>query len=229
MRKLIIFDCDGVVIDSEIISARMLIEELHLHDVELNLDYVARHFLGRSYPIVLKQIRKDFGITLPDNFEADYRRRLLSAFERDLKVMPGIKEVVDRLAVPYCLATSSSPERVRKSLYLTGMTDSFAGRISTASEVSRGKPAPDLFLHAAKKYDAEPAECLVIEDSRAGIEAGLAAGMEVWHFTGGSHLKGRESNAGSRGHAHRRLAGFREFFQMAPELFRETAPHLAKG
>lgn len=188
--SLFIFDCDGVLIDSEVISARQLIEELKGYGVDMDMTFVSRHFLGRSYPVVLKEVRERWGVQLPDRFEADYRARLLAAFERDLKVMPGVVETLRTLAIPYCLATSSSPERMRKSLEITGLTSLFEGLTFTASEVARGKPAPDLFLHAAARMGADPAACIVLEDSLNGIRAGLAAGMQVWRFTGGSHLKG---------------------------------------
>lgn len=188
--QLIIFDCDGVLIDSEVISARQLIEELKGYGVEMDMAFVSRHFLGRSYPVVLKEVRDRWGVQLPDRFEADYRARLLAAFERDLKVMPDVVETIRALALPYCLATSSSPERMRKSLEITGLSDLFDGLTFTASDVARGKPAPDLFLHAAARMGADPAACIVIEDSLNGVRAGLAAGMRVWRFTGGSHLKG---------------------------------------
>ena len=188
--QLLIFDCDGVLIDSEVISARQLIAELKGYGVEMDMAFVSRHFLGRSYPVVLKEVREGWGVQLPDRFEADYRARLLAAFERDLTAMPGIRETLRDLAIPYCLATSSSPERMRKSLEITGLSALFQGRAFTASEVARGKPAPDLFLHAAARMGADPAACIVLEDSLNGVCAGLAAGMRVWRFTGGSHLKG---------------------------------------
>lgn len=189
---LVIFDCDGVLIDSEVISARMLIAELAHYGVSIDLPYVAQHFLGRSYPIVLKQIREEFGVHLPDGFEADYRARLIAAFRKDLRVMPHVRDAINALSVPYCLATSSSPDRLKQSLDVVGLADLFEGRMTTASEVSKGKPAPDLFLLAAQKMGANPVRCLVVEDSLAGIRAGLAAGMTVWRFTGGTHLAGMD-------------------------------------
>uniref|UniRef100_A0A2A3JVY0 Hydrolase n=1 Tax=Alloyangia mangrovi TaxID=1779329 RepID=A0A2A3JVY0_9RHOB len=155
--ELVLFDFDGVVVDSEIISLRMLVAELAQQGVAVDIPYVARHFLGRSYPTVIAQIREEFGITLPEGFEADYRARLIAAFEAEgLKVMPHLREVLARLAVPYGLATSSSPARVASSLAMTGLTEAFEGRITTASEVTRGKPAPDLPLRAAEKAGVPP-------------------------------------------------------------------------
>ena len=227
---LVIFDCDGVLIDSEVISARMLIAELAGYGVHIDMAYVARHFLGRSYPVVLAQIRAEYDVLLPDGFEAEYRARLIDAFRADLRIMPGVRAVLDRLEVPFHLATSSSPERLAQSLSIVGLADVFAGRMTTASEVARGKPAPDLFLHVARLRGVRPDRCLVIEDSQAGIRSALAAGMEVWRFTGGSHLKGlsltedRGIGEGPGGGAHREFASFDEFFHLAPALHRKDAP-----
>jgi len=216
MFDLIIFDCDGVLIDSEIISARMLIAELAPQGVAIDLDYVARHFLGRSYPTVLKQIRAEFGLDLPEDFEARYRERLLAAFERELTVMPGVAGVLDRLALPWCVATSSSRLRAKRSLAIAGLSGRVGARLFTASQVERGKPAPDLFLLAAAEMGVAPARCLVIEDSLNGIRAGLAAGMEVWRFTGGSHLAGRDLATPAEAAPNRTFASFAEFFQIVP-------------
>jgi HAD superfamily hydrolase (TIGR01509 family) len=216
--ELVIFDCDGVLIDSEVISARMLVAELAKYGVKIDLDYVARHFLGRSYPVVLAQIRGEFGVGLPDGFEADYRARLIRAFAADLRIIPGVREVIARLAVPYCLATSSSPERLAESLRIVGLTDTFAGLTTTSVEVKRGKPAPDLFLKAAEKHGVAPENCLVIEDSFPGIRAALAAGMEVWRFTGGSHMTGLNLPSDPVAMPHREFASFAEFFHPAPHL-----------
>ena len=220
--SLIIFDCDGVLIDSEVISARQLIAELKGYGVEMDMAFVSRHFLGRSYPVVLKEVRERWGVALPDRFEADYRARLLAAFERELQVMPGVEDTIRATRVPYCLATSSSPERMRRSLEITGLAPLFAGLSFTASEVARGKPAPDLFLHAAARMGADPARCVVIEDSLNGVRAGLAAGMEVWRFTGGSHLHGLDLTPPDDARPHEIFADFPTMRDARPDLFRSV-------
>jgi HAD superfamily hydrolase (TIGR01509 family) len=217
--ELIIFDCDGVLIDSEVISARQLIAELKGYGVDMDMAFVSRHFLGRSYPVVLREVRERWGVALPERFEADYRERLLAAFARDLRVMPGVFDAIAALRLPYCLATSSSPERMRRSLDITGLTPLFAGRAFTASEVARGKPAPDLFLHAAARMGAAPAACVVIEDSLNGVRAGLAAGMEVWRFTGGSHLAGLDLTPPEDAIARATFAGFDAMMAARPDVF----------
>tara|TARA_R110002096_G_scaffold70465_13_gene169005 strand:+ start:2933 stop:3601 length:669 start_codon:yes stop_codon:yes gene_type:complete len=220
MFDLVIFDCDGVLIDSEIISARMLIEQLAKLGVTVDLDYVAKNFLGRSYPTVMETIRQEFKLYLPPEFEDQYRARLLKAFETGLTVMPGVSDVIRSLAVPFCIATSSSPARVAKSLQMVGLGDLVGPTLFTSSMVARGKPAPDLFLYAAEKMGMAPARCLVIEDSLTGIRAGIAAGMTVWRFTGGSHLMGRVLKQPEDATAARLFASFDRFFQIAPELQR---------
>jgi HAD superfamily hydrolase (TIGR01509 family) len=218
MFDLIIFDCDGVLIDSEIISAQMLIDELAVLGVQIDLTYVARHFLGRSYPTVMETIRREFNLILPPEFEELYRARLLAKFEQDLKIMPHVADVLAQLQLPFCIATSSSPMRAAKSLAMVGLGHLAGPRLFTSTMVARGKPAPDLFLHAAAQMGADPARCLVIEDSLTGVRAALAAGMPVWRFTGGSHLKDRVLDEPDDARADRRFASFAEFFQIDPAL-----------
>lgn len=220
MTDLVIFDCDGVLIDSEVISANMLIAELRDYGLDITLEFVSRNFLGRSYPTVMRDIREVFGVTLPDHFEVDYRARLLAAFARDLKVMPGVLDVIKGLRVPFCLATSSSPERAAQSLQLTGLDVLFGDRTYTASRVAKGKPAPDLFLFAADQMGVAPGRCLVIEDSLIGVRAGLSAGMEVWRFTGGSHLRGLDPSTPPDAHPALSFDDFSQFFSLRPSLAR---------
>ncbi len=187
---LIIFDCDGVLIDSEVLSAEVLIELLAAEGIEIDIDHVRRNFLGRSFPTVARHIREELGRALDPAFEALYRARLLQRFETELKPMAGIASALERLAaqgVPVCVATSSSPPRVARSLDIVGLASALP-HVFTASQVARGKPAPDLFLFAAEKMGAAPGRSLVIEDSLPGLEAAVAAGMTAVRYTGGSHL-----------------------------------------
>jgi len=218
--ELVIFDCDGVLIDSEFISARMLISELARLGVDIDLAYVGRHFLGRSYPVVMQQIRREFGLDLPPAFEEQYRNRLLDAFERELTIMPGVVDVLDRLSVPYCIATSSSPRRARRSLEIVGLPRLDATPIFTSSMVERGKPAPDLFFHAANEMSVLPEHCLVIEDSLNGVRAALAAGMEVFRFTGGTHLRSLDLTPPEDARTAVAFDSFAAFFQIVPHLRR---------
>jgi len=212
--RLVILDCDGVLIDSEAISARMLVSELAALGVSIDLAYVARHFLGRSYPTVMAEIRKDFGIDLPPDFEEQYRNRLLQAFETELRIMPGVTALLDGLDLPVCVATSSSPRRVEMSLRLVGLWDRLGQVTFTASEVARGKPAPDLFLHVAARMGVAPAGCLVVEDSLTGVRAGLAAGMQVWRFVGGSHMGPDTPAEPADARPHRRIANLTDLLAL---------------
>ena len=215
---LVIFDCDGVLIDSEIISARMLVAELARLGLEIDLTYVERNFLGRSYPVVMETIRREFGLNLPPDFETRYRENLLAVFRSDLRVVPHVQDVLLAMAVPFCVATSSSPRRVELSLGLVGLTALVGGRVYTSTMVAQGKPAPDLFLFAAQKMGVRPDRTLVIEDSLTGIRAGLAAGMTVWRFVGASHLGPDTPEEPDDARPHRRLVSFADFFQFAPTL-----------
>lgn len=188
---LVIFDCDGVLIDSEGLSAEVLIGALADLGVIVDFDYFCANFLGRSFPTVARGIESTFNLTLPSDFEQNYRRDLLAKFSEHLMPTKGVKDILDQLAIPYCIATSSSPARVSNSLNIVNLTSYFGKDIFTASEVPRGKPAPDLFLHTAKKMGVDPAHCLVIEDSLPGVEASIAANMLVLRYTGGAHLAGR--------------------------------------
>lgn len=186
---LVIFDCDGVLADSEILSASVLIDQLSALDIPMTAAEVRRDFLGRSFPTVARIIRDRFGLPLPEDFEASYRSRLLARYETELRPTPGLADMLDRLSVPSCVATSSSPPRVSRTLQLLGLTERFGPHVFTASQVSRGKPAPDLFLFAAERMGVAPGQTVVVEDSPPGLVAGLAAGMGVLHYRGGSHLR----------------------------------------
>ena len=188
---LIVFDCDGVLIDSEVLSAEVLIAGLSGIGVVVDRDYVRTHFLGRSFPTVARLVARTFDVTLPPDFEAAYRRSLLARFDTELRPTPGIADVLNRLTMPACVATSSSPPRVARSLAIAGLADYFGAHVFTASQVPNGKPAPDLFLFAAAQMGAAPARTLVVEDSAPGVLAAQAAGMSVVGYTGGLHMRGQ--------------------------------------
>ncbi|WP_075215376.1 HAD family hydrolase [Mongoliimonas terrestris] len=211
---LVIFDCDGVLIDSEVLSADVLIELAGEHGLSLTRDHVWEHYLGRSFPTVAASVRETFGVDLVPTFEAEYRARLLTRFDSNLRITDGLLAMLAHLAVPSCVATSSSPERVRRSLAITGLTDRFPPPF-TASEVPRGKPAPDLFLHAAARMGVDPARCLVIEDSLPGLAAAAAAGMPCLHYTGASHMGARAASVPGAPV----LAHWRDFPLHYPDLF----------
>jgi HAD superfamily hydrolase (TIGR01509 family) len=186
---LIIFDCDGVLVDSEVISTHTLLDALVASGLEVDIEYVRKTYLGRSMSVVRADYQRLTGRLMAEDFEADFLARLFAAYRRELAAMAGVKELIASISCPYCMATSSNIERAQLSLELTGLLPLFEGRIFCASMVKRGKPAPDLFLHAARELGADPANCLVIEDSEVGLQAALNAGMAVWRFVGGSHFR----------------------------------------
>lgn len=184
---LVIFDCDGVLVDSEPISISVLTEMIGEAGTRLGEAEAYKRFLGKSVGAVVEGLRKENGISFSHEHLDEMRRRLYRRFEEELKPVPGVAKAVQSLGCLSCVASSSQPERIRLSLSVTGLLPLFAPRIYSSSMVARGKPAPDLFLHAARVMGVEPARCLVIEDSGAGIVAAKAAGMRVAAFAGGSH------------------------------------------
>lgn len=214
---LVIFDCDGVLVDSEPISAAVLIDELARLGVSITSDYVHDHCLGRSFPTVAKAIRESFAVPLPEDFEQRYRRSLLARFETELRPTPGIATLLPRLRPARCVATSSSQQRVARTLEISGLARFFGTDVFTASQVARGKPAPDLFVFAAEHMGVAPDRTLVIEDSRPGVEAALAAGMAVLHFAGGGHLRGRAPDLPAE------VRSFDNWGDFPQVLLRETA------
>jgi len=193
---LVIFDCDGVLVDSEPISVGTLAETLSAHGLPTTVEEAYRRYLGRSFPTVLKDFETRTGKPAPDALTVDYKTALFAAFRAGLRPMRGVEGVLQSLSLPICVATSSAPERARLSLSLCGLDGYFAERVFTASMAKRGKPAPDLFLLAAERCAAAPRRALVIEDSAIGIEAAKAAGMTAWRFLGGSHWAVVEAGEG---------------------------------
>ena len=192
MRRtgMVIFDLDGVLVDSETLSAQALIEEMARLGVAITTADVRRDFLGRSFVTVAAGLRARLGDGFPDDFEARYRARLFAAFDAALAPTPGVAAMLDGLDLPCRVATSSTPVRARRALEVCGLWDRFAGRVDTASEVARGKPAPDLFALSAFRGGVAAEACLVIEDSAPGIAAARAAGMRSILYLGGGHHRG---------------------------------------
>ncbi len=189
---LVIFDCDGVLVDSEVLACSCLADVFQVHGVTLPLDDVIERFVGRSSAAVEDYWRTEQGRDLPAHFFADYRQRIEAAFAERLEAMPLAEEVLAKLPLRYCLASSSGLDRIRLTLSVTHLGGHFAGRVFNTAMVAKEKPAPDLFLLAARKMNRPPERALVIEDSISGVRAGKAAAMTVWGFVGGSHCRGRD-------------------------------------
>jgi HAD superfamily hydrolase (TIGR01509 family) len=191
---LIIFDCDGVLVDSEVLSCRCLCDALAGCGIEVGLEETLDLFLGRSLDAVLEHYQ-GLGRPIPRQFPAELMAKVQETFRSALCPIDGIGPVLEDLKIPHCVASSSTLDRVSLSLSLTGLARHFGDRLFTAQMVDRGKPAPDLFLYAARRMQADPVRTLVIEDSVSGVRAAKAAGMTVWGFVGGSHYRARDGAA----------------------------------
>jgi HAD superfamily hydrolase (TIGR01509 family) len=191
---LVIFDCDGVLVDSEELSCRCLSDALRQIGVEMSTEQALKLFLGRSTAAVTEYCRAA-GQPVPANFLTDLAGQVRETFRSQLKPIQGVGAVLADLRLPHCVASSSDLERVRFSLELTGLARYFGKYLYTSQMVRRGKPAPDLFLHAAGEMGCEPRRALVIEDSVSGVMAAKAAGMKVWGFVGGAHYRSRDGNS----------------------------------
>lgn len=180
--ELVIFDCDGVLVDSESIVCRILAEEMNKLGMQTSAEELDEQFSGRPARDCLLEIETRYGGPLPDNYFGNTERRIREAFHSELQPVAGIEDLLDHLLqinLPSCVASSGSHEKMRLTLNKTGLYDYFDGRIFSVDDVSRGKPHPDLFLHAAQAMGVEPQHCLVVEDSIAGVRAAVAAGMPV--------------------------------------------------
>jgi HAD superfamily hydrolase (TIGR01509 family) len=182
--ELVIFDCDGVLIDSEPIANRVLAEQLAAAGLRMSLDEAMTRFVGRTRDGCLRLAAELLGHGLPDGFAEAWDAALFDALGRELKAVDGVTDVLRKLQVPYCAASNSSPERMRVSLKAAGLLTFFEGRMFSATSVEKAKPAPDVFLHAAESMQAAPSRCVVIEDTPTGVQAGVAAGMTVFAYVG---------------------------------------------
>ena len=189
LYDLVIFDCDGVLVDSEVLSAKVLMQQLAHLGIDLTLEQFRTEFLGRSFASAAKQLKARTGYELPADFATDYFMNLNKLFATDLKPMAGVTSVLQSLRVQKCVASGSIPPRLDFSLKVCGLEKHFGAHVYSAAVVKNAKPAPDLFLFAAAAHGVAPARCLVLEDSEMGVRAAHAAGMHVWHFAGGSHIK----------------------------------------
>src|SRR5688572_3437111 len=184
---LVTFDCDGVLLDSEPIANRVLSERVAELGLRISPEEVMRAFIGRTRQACLEHAAALLGGPLPEGFAAEWDAALFSAFGAELRPVPGVREIVERLALPYCVASNSSHQRIRVALAAAGLLALFEGRVFSATDVARPKPSPDLFLHAAQCLGVPPERCAVIEDTPSGVRAAVAAGMKVFAYAGAPH------------------------------------------
>jgi len=182
VTRAVIFDCDGVLVDTEQISNTVLAGLLTQAGLVTTFEDCMRDYRGRSIASVLALAVQRNGAPLPEDLADRYYADVEAVFARELEAVPGVVDALDRIALPSCVASSGPHHKMAVTLRRTGLWERFEGRIFSASEVEHGKPAPDLFLHAARAMGFEPASTAVVEDSLPGIEAARAAGMRALAF-----------------------------------------------
>ena len=197
MLELVIFDCDGVLVDSERVAVRVDAIVLGRLGWELSQAEIIERFMGRSEAYMVGEIEAALGRPLPHDWDAEFAPLYREALEAELQPVDGVVEALDSIPTPTCVASSSTHERLRFTLGRTGLLERFDGRIFSAADVANGKPAPDLFLHAAASLGADPARCAVVEDSVYGVQAARAAGMRAYGYAGGLTAHDRLAGPGT--------------------------------
>lgn len=180
--ELVIFDCDGVLVDSEMLTCEILAQAIADEGLPFSAGEAFRRFTGGSMQEVISFVETRLGRELPEDFEERFRERSFRAYEERLLPVSGIEQVLDVIDIPSCVASSGPPEKIAKTLGLTGLRSRFLGKIFSAYELDCFKPDPGLFLHAARTMGVNPAHTAVVEDSSKGVQAGVAAGMKVFGY-----------------------------------------------
>ena len=187
---LIVFDFDGVIADSEYLANTLLAEIVTELGVPITVENCYRLFMGKRFDELVAAVEQLVGEKLPDTFPAEYQKRTLDRFRKELQPVDGVLEfLIEYPELPVCVASSSSPDRLQLCIEVLGLEARFTGNVFSASMGERGKPHPDIFLHAAAVIGFSPKDCVVIEDSPSGVEAGIAAGMTVIGLTAASHIQ----------------------------------------
>ena len=192
---LIIFDCDGVLVDSEVISCRVHADVLTRYGYPITAEAVHQRFLGRTARDATAEVERELGRPLAETYELERRTTLLAALAETVEAIPHLHDALDAIDARICVASSAAHEKIFTTLSRTGLYMRFAPNIFSGTQVSNGKPAPDLFLFAARQMAALPERCMVIEDSVPGVTGALAAGMTVLGFHGGSHCRPGDGEA----------------------------------
>jgi HAD superfamily hydrolase (TIGR01509 family) len=181
--ELIIFDCDGVLVDSELITNRIFISLLNELGLTISMDDMFERFVGRSMEYCVGLVEEMLGGKVPENFVDTFQLKSKYALETELKAVPGIESALDSIQIPYCVASSGSHEKMKTTLGITGLYSRFESKMFSVTEVEKGKPAPDVFLLAANRFNTSPDACAVVEDAPAGVIAGVSAGMTVFGYS----------------------------------------------
>lgn len=185
--KCIIFDCDGVLVDSEPISCGVLVEMANAAGLNIDLDFALQEFMGKHLDANFKYIADRVKTGIPDNPMQHYRQRTAQLFKEKLQPIAGIHALIELLEVPFCVASSGPVEKIVGNLTTVGLIDKFEGKIFSAYTIQKWKPDPAVFLWAAETMGFSPDECVVIEDSPSGVAGAIAGGFDVWAYVGKGH------------------------------------------
>ena len=191
--ECIIFDCDGVLVDSEGISNSILVEMANSVGAKIELKYALENLAGKSLKSVFQHIEELIEKKIPNSFEKEYRERTFKAFKTELKPIKGIHNLLNEISLQYCVASSGPTEKIRLNLTTTKLIEKFENKIFSSYEIGSWKPNPEIFEYAAKKMGFEPNQCAVIEDSIAGIIAARKGGFDVFGFTNKQNQKAFEN------------------------------------
>jgi len=193
--KCIIFDCDGVLVDSEPISIQILVDMANSYGANIDLAYGMKHFKGSFFDACKNKIAKLTDISIPNSFEADYRKQSFEAFKKNMKPVKGVQVVLNNLNVPFCVASSGPEDKIRLNLGLAGLLPYFENKIFSCYAINKWKPDPAVFLWAAETMGFKPSDCLVIEDSLSGVRAAKSGGFDVFGFTAHDYNNELENEA----------------------------------
>ena len=219
MARAIIFDFDGVIADSEVLSNTVLAEIVTELGVPITVEDAYRDYMGKRFHEVIAAIDKAVGRALPQSFSEQYQGRTLERFRQELAPIAGVREFITAFAdLPRCIASSSSPDRLAVCLEVLEMTEFFEGRVFSASMVARGKPHPDIFLHAAAEIGVSPPNCVIIEDSASGVIAGRAAGSTVIGLLAAGHIREGHAATLRDAGAHHLAANYVEVEEIVRDL-----------
>lgn len=208
MKKLkcIIFDCDGVLVDSETIANHVLLTMAREQGFSMSLKEAINVFSGRELKDCFRQIEKSICKQLPINFEKEFRARTFEAFRNELKPVAGVKEFIDSLNVAYCVASSGPIEKIRLNLTITGLIDRFENKIFSSYQINSWKPDPGIFLYAAQEMGFPVTECIVIEDSKAGVKAAISGGFRVFGFACENNAKDLKNEGATLFYSYKELS-----------------------
>jgi len=195
--KCIIFDCDGVLVDSEPISIGTIVQLANEIGIDIDYDFGVRRFVGNSWENVANILAQKLGRPLPTNFEETYRTTSFERFKKELTAVEGVLELLPQLKIPFCVASSGPPHKIRLNLQLTGLLPYFEGHVYSCYDIQKWKPDPAIYQHAAQSMGFEPTDCLVIEDSLFGVQAGVASGCQVYAYAAMAPNKADLEEAGA--------------------------------